>query len=72
MAKGWSISKTTIDDRVAVLVGLGTLFRVTHLLRKVYFRTGIFIICYLAMFIWENAGLDPASTLYVYQSPPGT
>jgi len=26
---------------------------------------------YLIMFTWENVGVDPASTLYIYESPPG-
>eukprot|EP00026_Physarum_polycephalum_P008841 Phypoly_transcript_08944.p1 GENE.Phypoly_transcript_08944~~Phypoly_transcript_08944.p1 ORF type:complete len:471 (+),score=83.81 Phypoly_transcript_08944:184-1413(+) len=54
IAKGWCISKTIIDDRFIVLVGLGVLS-----------------VLYLAMFIWMKAGLDPASTLYVYETAPG-
>jgi hypothetical protein len=54
IAKGWCISKTVIDDRFIVLIGLGVLS-----------------VLYLAMFIWVHAGLDPASSLYVYQTAPG-
>jgi len=54
LAKGWCISKTSIDQPKAILVGLG-----------------VVICAYLAMFIWENVGLDPASTLYVYETVPG-
>lgn len=54
IAKGWCITKTTIDEPKLVLIGLG-----------------VVIITYLAMFIWVNVGLDPASTLYVYQTAPG-
>jgi hypothetical protein len=32
---------------------------------------GVVIVTYLAMFIWENVGLNPASVLYVYQTAPG-
>jgi hypothetical protein len=28
-------------------------------------------VTYIGMFIWETVGLDPASILYVYQTPPG-
>jgi len=54
IAKGWCISKTRLDDRRVVLIGVGVLG-----------------LAYLALFIWEMAGVDPASTLYIYQSPPG-
>jgi hypothetical protein len=54
IAKGWCISKTRLDDRKVVLIGIAVL-----------------ALAYLALFIWENAGVDPASTLYIYQSPPG-
>jgi len=30
-----------------------------------------FLLAYITMFIWENVGQDPASTLYVYESAPG-
>jgi hypothetical protein len=29
------------------------------------------LLSYLALFIWDNAGRDPASTLYFYESVPG-
>jgi hypothetical protein len=32
---------------------------------------GVVIVTYLAMFIWEHVGLNPASVLYVYQTAPG-
>jgi len=32
---------------------------------------GALIILYFSMFIWVHTGLDPASTLYVYQTAPG-
>jgi len=54
IAKGWCISKTRLDDRLVVLIGVGVL-----------------ALAYLALFIWENVGVDPGSTLYIYQSPPG-
>lgn len=54
IAKGWCISKTMIDDRLIVMVGLGVLS-----------------VLYLSMFIWSYAGLDPASTIYIYESAPG-
>jgi len=54
IAKGWCITKTTIDDRKIVLIGLGVLAA-----------------AYLALFIWENVGIDPATTLYEYQTAPG-
>lgn len=54
IAKGWCISKTSIDNKLIVLAGLGVL-----------------VILYLSMFIWAHVGLDPASTLYIYQSAPG-
>jgi len=31
----------------------------------------LFLLAYLALFIWDNAGRDPASTLYFYDSIPG-
>ena len=31
----------------------------------------VFLLCYISMFIWENVGRDPASTIYVYESAPG-
>lgn len=31
----------------------------------------LFILAYLALFIWDYAGRDPASTLYFYESWPG-
>lgn len=30
-----------------------------------------FLLMYISMFIWQNVGQDPASTLYVYESAPG-
>lgn len=33
--------------------------------------TGILLLAYLALFIWDYAGRDPASTLYFYESAPG-
>jgi hypothetical protein len=30
-----------------------------------------FLLTYISMFIWQNVGRDPASTLYVYESAPG-
>jgi len=30
-----------------------------------------FLLAYITMFIWQNVGRDPASTLYVYESAPG-
>lgn len=54
IAKGWCITKTTIDDRKIVLIGLGLLAA-----------------SYLALFIWENVGVDPATTLYIYETAPG-
>jgi len=32
---------------------------------------GFFLISYLSLFIWDNAGRDPASTIYFYDSVPG-
>jgi len=32
---------------------------------------GVLALAYLTLFIWENVGVDPGSTLYIYQSPPG-
>jgi len=54
VAKGWTITKSRIEDRTIVLIGLGSLSA-----------------AYLALFIWENVGADPASTKYVYNSAPG-
>jgi len=54
VAKGWTITKSRIEDRTIVLAGLGALSA-----------------AYLALFIWEHVGLNPASTKYIYQSPPG-
>jgi len=31
----------------------------------------LLLLAYLALFIWDNAGRDPASTLYFYDSIPG-
>jgi len=32
---------------------------------------GLLLVLYVSMFIWQNVGLDPASTTYVYESIPG-
>jgi len=32
---------------------------------------GVFLLLYVSMFIWQNVGLDPASTTYVYETVPG-
>jgi hypothetical protein len=31
----------------------------------------VFLLAYITMFVWENAGVDPASGVYVYDSAPG-
>lgn len=31
----------------------------------------IFLLAYITMFVWENAGQDPASNIYIYESPAG-
>jgi len=54
LAQGWAISKSGIDDKRTLLIGLG-----------------ILSISYLVMFVWWNAGVDPADTLYIYMSAPG-
>jgi hypothetical protein len=70
IAKGWCISKTVIDDRFIILIGLGTL-AVSVVILFAYSILGVLSVLYLAMFIWMKAGLDPASTLYVYETAPG-
>lgn len=31
----------------------------------------LLLLCYVIVFIWENVGRNPASTLYIYESVPG-
>jgi len=39
--------------------------------RPLLILISIFLLSYLTMFIWENVGRNPASTLYIYESAPG-
>jgi hypothetical protein len=58
IAKGWGItypSISHIQDQRLVLFGILV----------------IFFIFYVVLFFWSLFGLDPASTVYVYQSIPG-
>jgi len=58
IAKGWGITFPAIShirDQRLVLFGI----------------LGVFFVFYVVLFFWSLFGLDPASTVYVYQSIPG-
>ena len=39
--------------------------------RVTYMVIGVLLLLYIALFIWQQKILDPASVLYVYETPPG-
>lgn len=39
--------------------------------RFTYMVIGVLFLLYIALFIWQQKILDPASVLYVYETPPG-
>jgi membrane-associated HD superfamily phosphohydrolase len=58
---------------VLILLGAGWAITRHHIpyKRVLVVILSLFGVAYLAFFIWENVGVDAASTLYVYESAPG-
>jgi len=58
---------------MCILVAKGWAITTNYLTDKVAIITVtlIFFIAHLSLFIWDNVGRDPASTLYFYDSIPG-
>jgi len=58
---------------LCLLVAKGWAITTTYLTDKIVLLIvmAIYFIAYLVLFIWDNVGRDPASTLYFYDSIPG-
>ena len=77
----WDLKLLSVLDLAAqlvfmlVLILLGAGWAITRLhipyKRVLVVILSLFGVAYLAFFIWENVDVDPASTLYVYESAPG-
>jgi len=57
-----------------ILIAKGWAITTSYLSEKyiVLVVMGLFVIAYLALFIWDKAAPNPESTLYFYDSIPGT
>eukprot|EP01125_Pyxidicula_operculata_P022742 TRINITY_DN9544_c0_g1_i1.p1 TRINITY_DN9544_c0_g1~~TRINITY_DN9544_c0_g1_i1.p1 ORF type:complete len:443 (-),score=89.24 TRINITY_DN9544_c0_g1_i1:46-1335(-) len=58
---------------LCILIGKGWAISTIQLSgrNQLIISMSIFVVSYLALFIWDNAGRDPASTNYFYDSYPG-
>jgi len=58
---------------ICVLISKGWVITTSVLTDKnmIMVTMGFVLLSYLALFIWDNAGRDPASTLYFFDSIPG-
>jgi len=58
---------------LCILIAKGWAITTSYLTEKniILIMTALLILAYLALFIWDRVGTDPASTMYFYDSIPG-
>lgn len=56
IAKGWAVTTTQLEKRDRI---------------GIIVMVALLALGYLILFIWDYAGMDPASTLYFFESAPG-